>query len=137
MVKINGGKRRTWFIDSSIDGKSSPLPKAHADFIAGTMLVHHTIDPLFLVIPLVLPLLAAQKETVQFQPLSSLISTVSSLSAHSLSAPFTKPPEGTKVGFNEDVGRLLQLKSVKRVFKLCCERKGNLPPLSYPCRADI
>lgn len=90
------------------------------------MLIHHPIDPLFLVIPLVLPLVAATSESAPFQPLSSLISTAASSSAHGLLAPFTKPTKDVvKSEWNEDVGRLLGMKSVKRCFKLCCDKKGE------------
>ena len=98
------------------------------------MLIHHPVDPLFLVIPLVLPLIAAQGETAPFQPLSSLISTAASSSTHGLPAAFTKPAKDTTKGeWNEDVGRLLGMKGVKRCFKLCCEKKGTWVVCSCSC----
>jgi ribonuclease H2 subunit B len=96
------------------------------------MLMHHPVDPLFLVIPLLLPLITS--DDMPYTTLSSLMTTASSSSAHSLSAPFTKDTKGKgkegdtreKEGFNPDVGRLLEMKSVKTVFKHCCEQKGTL-----------
>jgi ribonuclease H2 subunit B len=88
------------------------------------MLIHYPVDPLFLVIPLLFPLTRVENgNTVPFQPLSSLISTISASPAHSLVAPFTKEKAPT-AGWNEDVDKLLGIKSVRRVFKLCCERKS-------------
>jgi len=61
---------------------------------------------------------------VPFQPLSSLISTAASSSTHALAQPFTNPKQAPKGEYNEDVSRLLGMKSVKRVFRLCCDKKG-------------
>jgi len=111
--------------------------RAGTDVAAGSILMHHPVDPLFLVIPLILSLLPAPSSgatptdtAVPFQPLSSLISTAASSSAHALAPPFTSPKQATKGEYNEDVSRLLGMKRVKRVFRLCCDRKGA------SCRPD-
>ncbi|ORX40686.1 ribonuclease H2, subunit B [Kockovaella imperatae] len=117
-VKLNGSKRRTWFIgDSQID--------------AGTVLMHVPVDPLFLVIPLVFSLIPTQTPSNRpFQPLSDLISTVSSSPMFALTPPFTSSSSAVRGGWNEDVEKLLNLKSVRRAFKLCCEKK--VAPIGPP-----
>jgi hypothetical protein len=62
-----------------------------------------------------------------FQPLEDLISTSLSSSAWSVLSPFTKagPNENPAQGHNEDMARLLGIKSVRRAFKLGCEKKGT------------
>lgn len=105
--------------------------------------MHHPIDPLFLVIPLILSLLpadGADDKKSPFQPLSSLLSTAASSSAHGLSQPFTGSAgsDAPKSEYNEDVTRLLRLKPVRRVFRLCCEKKGTCRRLADLCRcADL
>jgi ribonuclease H2 subunit B len=79
-----------------------------------------SIDPLFLVIPIISSLLSSSE--TRFQPLGDLIAQASVDPRFALPEPFSKGPAG--VGFNEDVGRLLEIKSIKRVFKACCEKKG-------------
>ena len=125
VVRLNGAKRRTWFIgDSTIDSELSvsSVPPTCSLSSGGTMLIHHPIDPLFLVIPIVLSLLS---HTNSFQPLSDLISTASSSSTFSLPLPFTRDPGSSTETFNEDISRLLAVPSVRRAFRLCCERKGE------------
>ncbi|ORY26709.1 ribonuclease H2, subunit B [Naematelia encephala] len=121
--KISGAKRRTWFVgDEKID--------------AGTILVHYPIDPLFLVIPIILALSTQSGSNTSFQPLSDLVSTASALPAFALDPPFTNLTKGVdyKVGWNDDISYLLSLKTVRRVFKLCCERKAipSAPPSPPP-----
>ncbi|KAK8853116.1 hypothetical protein IAR55_003817 [Kwoniella newhampshirensis] len=119
VVKINGSHRRTWFIgESGID--------------AGTILVHYPIDPLFLVIPLILASISNGSPT-PFQPLSDLISTITTSPLFALSPPFTVPtsnPTAVSGGFNEDLSRVFKSKSVLRVFRACCEKKviSTAPP---------
>lgn len=69
---------------------------------------------------------------VPFQPLSDLITNAASLSAFALPEAFSRATNGKtepakSEGMNEDIARLLALKSVRKVFRLCCERKGELP----------
>lgn len=83
--------------------------------------MHVPVDPLFLVIPIVLSLISS---ATHFQPLSDLVAQASVNPDFALPEPFSR--EAIKGGgFNEDVGRLLAIKSVRRVFKLCCEKKGT------------
>ncbi|KAK4683816.1 ribonuclease H2 subunit B, partial [Tremellales sp. Uapishka_1] len=109
VVKVNGGSRRTWFIgEDKID--------------AGSILIHHEIDVLFLVIPIVLSMISTTP--TPFQPLSDLISQATTSKSFLLSAPFsTDTPE-----FNEDVSRLFGLKAIRRVMRAACEKKV-VPPV--------
>ncbi|WWD19530.1 hypothetical protein CI109_103991 [Kwoniella shandongensis] len=120
VVKINGSHRRTWFIgESGID--------------AGSILIHYPIDPLFLVIPLILALIPNGASPPPFQPLSDLISAVSTSSQFSLSPPFVASSSKTPSSyerFNEDLSTLLETKSVRKVFKACCEKK--VVPMAPP-----
>lgn len=132
------------------------------DCSAGTILIHHPIDPLFLVIPIISELLKQVSSTIrlsrsnqadiykstgsQFQPLSDLIISASSLSAFSLPEAFStastsaETPAGRAQSgqINEDVSRLLGIKSVRKVFRLCCERKGEVNKLAVDmgCRGS-
>ncbi|WVQ84931.1 hypothetical protein IAT38_007094 [Cryptococcus sp. DSM 104549] len=113
MVKINGSHRRTWFVGEGGIG-------------VGNLLVHYPIDPLFLVIPIILDLIPAGPPP--FQPLSDLIYAASISSTFSLPLPFTSDPKGKAPATgdearNDDIDRLLAIKSVRRVFKACCEKK--------------
>lgn len=83
-------------------------------------MMHVPVDPLFLVIPLILSLTSS---ATHFQPLSDLIAQASVHPGYALPEPFSKEP--VKAGWNEDVARLLALKGVRRVFKACCDRKGQ------------
>ena len=90
------------------------------------MLLHVPVDPLFLVIPIIESLTTT---STRFQPLGDLIAQASVDPRFALPEPFSKEPAGS--GFNEDISRLLAIKSVRRVFKACCEKKG---PSSYMLR---
>lgn len=84
------------------------------------MLIHVPVDPLFLVIPIIDFLI---NTSTRFQPLGDLIAQASVDPRFALPEPFSKEPAGS--GFNEDISRLLGIKSVKRVFKACCEKKSK------------
>jgi len=84
------------------------------------MLIHVPVDPLFLVIPIIESLKSA---STHFQPLGDLIAQVSVDPRFALPEPFSKEPAGQ--GFNEDISRLLAMKSVRKVLKACCEKKGQ------------
>lgn len=138
VVKIDCAHRRTWFIgDDKIDsmfphlvscglsGSGSKRGEQGLTCAGGTLLMHVPVDPLFLVIPIVLSLISS---ATHFQPLSDLVAQASVNPDFALPEPFSR--EAIKGGgFNEDVGRLLAIKSVRRVFKLCCEKKGTIPTL--------
>lgn len=98
---------------------------------------------MFLVIPIILSLLSpvrpdspstslteshpsqnGSSAPTPFQPLSDLVAAASSSSMFSIPSPFSSN-SSTDGGWNEDISRLLALKPVRRVFKLCCERKGS------------
>ncbi|WVO12513.1 hypothetical protein L204_100113 [Cryptococcus depauperatus] len=118
IARLNGSHRRTWFIgDTGID--------------SGTLLVHYQIDPLFIIIPLVLALIP-NGSLPPFQPLQDLLSAVTSFSAFSLPPAFASDSKGKAPATetNEDINRLLKLKSIQQVFKACCERKSVpvIPP---------
>jgi ribonuclease H2 subunit B len=153
VCKVGGAgvKRRTWFIgDSTIDGEccryvgigtSASLENSCS---AGNFLVHHRIDPIFLVIPIiehlakrVSPLLSdiVRQLTTQhaggsasFQPLSDLVASATASPAFAVAPPFTAPGVGASKSetdaFNPDLARLLEIKSVRRTLRLCCDRKG-------------
>jgi ribonuclease H2 subunit B len=138
VVRINCAHRRTWFIgDSTIDSAfrsldSYPITLSwmssiRADTLGGTILLQVPIDPLFLVIPIILSLLPTSSTSIPFQPFSDLVAQVSASAAFALPEPFASTVEG-KGGWNEDVGRLLARKSMRRVMKLTCERKGESRP---------
>jgi ribonuclease H2 subunit B len=86
------------------------------------MLLHVPVDPLFLVIPIIESLL--KSTSTHFQPLGDLIAQAGVDPSFALPEPFSKEPAGQ--GFNEDVSCLLSIKSVRRVFKACCEKKSKL-----------
>jgi ribonuclease H2 subunit B len=87
------------------------------------MLLHVPVDPLFLVIPIIESLTTT---STRFQPLGDLVAQASVDPRFALPEPFSKEPAGS--GFNEDISRLLAIKSVRRVFRACCEKKG---PFNY------
>jgi len=96
------------------------------------MLLHVPGDPLFLVIPIIESLTTT---STRFQPLGDLIAQASVDPRFALPEPFSKEPAGA--GFNEDVSRLLAIKSVRRVFRACCEKKGWFIYLQFKSiRAD-
>lgn len=98
--------------------------------------MHVPIDPLFLVIPIILSLISSNNENGRFQPLPDLISQASVNPIFALPEPFSKEPK-KEGGWNEDIARLLSCKGIRRVFKLCCEKKGqflaSLPSRKSDC----
>jgi ribonuclease H2 subunit B len=86
------------------------------------MLLHIPVDPLFSVIPIIESLL--QSSSTHFQPLEDLIAQAGVDPRFALPEPFSKEP--AERGFNDDISRLLSIKSVRRVFKACCEKKSKL-----------
>ncbi|WVR07781.1 hypothetical protein IAU60_004824 [Kwoniella sp. DSM 27419] len=117
VVKVNGAHRRTWFVgDSGID--------------AGSILVHYPIDPLFLVIPLILALSSNED---RFRPLSDLLTDLPSMPTFALRPPFSGSAKvaaaSSTTVYNADLGELVKMKCIRRVFKVCCEKKV-VPALS-------
>lgn len=105
---------------SPISGYETPT----LTYIGGSILMHVPVDPLYLVIPIILSLLDSSSGANQFQPLADLIAQASVNPTFALPEPFSKEPKKGG-GWNEDVARLLSLKVIKRVFKACCEKKGQ------------
>ncbi|EIW72256.1 hypothetical protein M231_04940 [Tremella mesenterica] len=112
VVRFNKG--RTWFIlPDTID--------------VGDILLHIPIDPLFLVIPLITSLIPNGDSNTPFQPLEDLFSQLISSSSFAIPPPFSKEPQNGDKNeegrYNPDIGRLLEIRIISDVFKLCCDQK--------------
>ena len=146
---------RWYFYSQSWGGTRQGATATRLTRAAGGILIHHKIDPLFLVIPMICHLVnsvctpdseamsgvsyasssarkrrqgTANRQTASssFQPLSDLISSITSSAEFAVAAPFAQgEPSGASPSLDTDMGRLLRLKSVRRAFKLCCDRKGE------------
>lgn len=93
--------------------------------------MHVPVDPLFLVIPIILSLTSSSTPTTHFQPLPDLVAQTSVNPDFALPEPFSREEQKRGQGFNEDVGRLLSLKCIKRAFRACCDKKGKFTHIHH------